>query len=165
MGFLWWSDKEKPSPSNIVLESNLEVLLTQGGFYRDSGSNLRIKKQFIEIPVNHDPLVWMPGVPNTGSMDPNFDEGHNNILIRGYVSIDRGIICGWLHDRWVTNRKEAANIVVMFDGIKTLIHRIVDVRYDSSGRYWTTKGDNNSSNDRYKWRDDHLWYLSIGTIY
>ncbi len=116
----------------------------------------------LSIPFTHPPKVWIPPIPNTDSMDPVMDCQHNNILIQGMDKENQRIMVNWIAEEWFS--KQMGNVVV-YQADMLIIHRLVKVEYDEDGRVFTFKGDNNTSDDPYRVRDDDIKYLSIGTIY
>ncbi len=176
--FQWLADlfggsgegKEHPSPSDIIKQESISELVVNG-IYRtddpDPHKMHRVSVANLHIPFTEDPYVWLPSVADTGSMDPNQDYGHNNMLIAGYDSANHQIMLDWLATAWEDDIINAANIVVMRsdDGLYFLLHRLVEMGTDDQGRYWRTRGDNNKLIDPPVWRDRNLEWLVIATLY
>lgn len=116
------------------------------------------------------PKAWIPPIPGTGSMLPNFSHEHNNILISGSNAIDQAEIIDHL---------QVGDIVVYrimdkmtddpWDFTKAhkfyAIHRIVEIGEDHSGKTYRFKGDNNPIGDPYLARQKNILWISIGTIF
>ena len=49
------------------------------------------------------------------------------------------------------------------DGV--IIHRIIEIKEDESGKYFVMKGDNNPRSDPEKVRFDQIRYVLVGVIY
>ncbi len=146
---------ERPSPSDIVPETSITIYEALG--------QVIINVAKLNIPFIKSPKVWMPSIPDTGSMDPGFDFGHNNILIAGADELD--------HLRLINFLKVGDIAVYRIPPDYSLsaeiyaIHRIVEIGKDSEGRYFRFQGDNNAVKDQYKVRDENILWLCIGTIY
>jgi len=143
---------EIPSPSDIVPKDSISIIDT----------NVVIDLTKLNIPFTKSPKIWIPDIPDTGSMDPNFDSEHNNILIQGADEPNQKILVDWLAEQ---TEKEFHNIAVYNNNHLYAIHRVIGVAYDKEGRYFTFKGDNNPTNDPYPVRDFHIQWVSIGTIF
>ena len=116
------------------------------------------------------PKVWIPPIPETGSMLPNFSHEHNNILIAGSNKADHAKIIEHL---------QVGDIAVFrimvdpnddpADFLKPpafyAIQRIVVIDYDREGKFYRFKGDNNSIRDPYKAYSHNILWVSIGTIF
>jgi len=137
---------ELPSPSDIVPRNM--IVIEEG--------RVIVNLHAINISLKQPPRVWIPPIPDTGSMDAVFDAGHNNILIAGQSKVD--------HQKIIDFIKEGDIAVYMHPSLYA-IHRVVKIGQDNEGRYFIFKGDNNVPNDPYKVRDSMIRYLSIGTIY
>ncbi len=145
-----WLDKlfgtgERPSPSDWVLNS-LEL--------NDWINNFPWQR--LRVSLVQKPLVWVPDIPDTNSMDGVFDIGNNNILIAGANRLDHQALIDTLI---------IGDIAVYQIPQTCAIHRIIGIKNDGVGRYFKFKGDNNTSSDPYKIRDCDIKWISIGTIY
>ena len=141
---------ERPSPGDIVPLSSI----------RHINSNVVIDLAHLNIPLKTPPKVWIPSIPDSGSMDQTFDTEHNNILIAGSDREDHQVLI----DRLIVG--DIA--VYSFDGVNSVIHRIVRKGIDEEGRYFIFQGDNlvtNPKPDPGKVRDSQILWVSIGTIY
>ena len=120
--------------------------------------------------LSKPPKVWIPPVPSTGSMLPNFGHEHNNILVAGATDADHWKIIDHLQvgDIAVYRIMENLNDSPA-DYSKThifyAVHRIVEVDSDSIGKYYRFKGDNNSVKDPYKVYPHNILWASIGVIF
>ena len=87
----------------------------------------------------------------TRSMDPVLDSDSNAIEIipESYEDIQIGDI--------VSYHSEITNSVV--------VHRVVNIGYDSNGIYFTFKGDNNKSNDPERVRFEQIKRIVVGILY
>lgn len=148
---------ERSSPSDILPQDAIGIV--QGEFV----NSIELDLYKLNIPFTKPPKVWIPGIPDTGSMDPGMDAEHNNILIAGDTVAQQQILRDWLEVQ------PAGNIVVyrIDESNKQMyaIHRIVKVERDKEGIKYTLKGDNNNKNDPYPVRSEHIQWLSIGVIY
>ena len=140
---------EKPDPSDIVPRDSIMFLEDVGQISID------LKK--LNIPFTKTPKVWIPSIPDTGSMEPAFDAGHNNILIAGVDKANQAILVDFL--------KVGDIAVYKIPNLIYAIHRIVKIEWDDEGRFFTFRGDNNSADDPYPVWDKHIQWLSLGTIY
>ena len=141
-----------PSPSDIVPHAGIIHWAT------DNKVEVALKK--LNIPFNKSVKVWIPSIPDTGSMDPIMDAEHNNILIAGADEGEHRILLHWL------SQQPPGNIVVYRIPDKIYaIHRIVKVEHDDEGVKYTLRGDNNPVADPYTVRDANIEWLCIGTIY
>lgn len=84
----------------------------------------------------------------TGSMRPVLDSDSNGIRI-----IPKS-----------ENQLKTGDIVTYEQGNDLIVHRIVEIGEDSEGRYFITKGDNNSADDG-KIRFSQIRYVTIGVLY
>lgn len=84
----------------------------------------------------------------SGSMKPVLDSDSNGIRI--IPKSDEQIKVG--------------DIVTYESGNDLIVHRIVETGEDSAGRYFITKGDNNSADDG-KIRFSQIRYITIGVLY
>jgi len=140
---------ERPSPSNIVPEGNIRHDITANLILVSVGG--------LNIPFAKPPKVWIPPIPDSNSMDPAFDHGHNNILIAGADIFEQIKMVDFL---------KAGDIAVYeVETGRPIIHRIVKIGQDSQGRYFRFQGDNNTVKDPYKVRDENIQWLCIGTIF
>lgn len=160
MGLLGWianlfrSVKDKPSSSDIVPEGNIRY---------GEGSNLvLVSLGGLNIPFTKLPKVWIPPIPDTNSMDPSCDFGHNNILIQGCDPDNQKIMLDFIKvgDICVYRIPLGDNPYGFY-----ALHRIVRTGADSKGRWFKFKGDNVGWLDPYTARDENIEYLCIGTIF
>ena len=127
-------------------------------------SAITVNKKQIQssLGLSQEPLVWMPEIPDTNSMDGVFDYGNNNILIAGAIPEDH---------KKIVDRLSVGDIAVyqVYPDDYTIgyaIHRVIDINQDDEGEYYTFRGDNNASiDDPWKVRPNMVQYISVGTIY
>lgn len=143
---LFGTTTEKPSPSDILPTQGIQV----------AGNTILLNLGCLNIPLTKPPKVWIPEIPDTNSMDGAFDIGHNNLLIAGATEEDQKVIVNFI---------KVGDVVVYLHPHFYAIHRIVEIGNDADGRYFIFKGDNNPTHDPYRVRDEHIQWLSIGTIY
>jgi len=106
------------------------------------------------LPFLHK--VWMPSIPDTNSMIPTFDVGHNNILVAGIDKREQKKLVDFL---------KVGHIAVYQNDYGKVIHRIVKIEHDEIGRKFTFRGDNCVIDDPCIVRDEHIKWISLGTIY
>lgn len=135
-----------PSASDIVPTNNITCV----------GDKVEISLNNLNIPFTKPPKVWIPPIPDTNSMDPSFDFGHNNILIAGVDEDNQRILVDFL---------KVGDVAVYQNPQLYAIHRIVRIEFDDVGRKFTFRGDNNASDDPYPVRDEHIQWICIGTIF
>ena len=145
---------EVPSPSDIV---------PLAGIYHDGQGIATVDLRKLNIGLRLPPQVWIPEIPDTGSMDPVFDAGNNNILIAGQDAGDHLLI---------TRAVQVGDIVVARippdynePAQYYVIHRVWQMGMDDQGIYYILKGDHNPVDDGIKVRPEELLWLSVGTIY
>lgn len=139
---------ERPSPSDIVPAMSINIL---------PGSKVQIDLANINIPLDFPPVVWIPSIPDTNSMDGAFDYGHNNILIAGSTEQDQKRIVDFI--------KVGDVAVYKIPGTIYAIHRVIAIGSDAEGKWFKFKGDNNAVADPNVARAFHITHISIGTIY
>ena len=151
--FVW--SPEVSSPSDIV---------PRDGIYYNGDGLLTVDLRKMYIELDKPPSVWIPDIPDTGSMDPVFDSEHNNILISGQTLED--------HEKIVKSIKLGDIVVARIPPDYALpstyyvIHRVWKIGQDyDSGIYYILKGDHNQGDDGIKVRAKNILHLSIGTIY
>lgn len=137
---------DQPSASDIIPRGNME----------QKANRIEISLDSINVPFTRPPKVWMPSIPDTNSMDPAFDHGHNNILIAGVDQENQRILVNFL---------KVGDVAVYRNPQMYAIHRIITIGHDRLGRYFRFKGDNSIVRDPFKVRDSQIQWLSIGTIY
>ncbi len=153
---LFTAGTERPSPSDIVPKDSIGIVAADK-------LSILIDLTKLNIPFGTPPKVWVPDIPDTGSMDPNFDHEHNNILIAGADEADHKRLIDFIKVgdiavyRIPPDFSQPARIYA--------IHRIVKIGKDSQRRYFVFKGDNNASSDPYKVRDNEILWVSISTIF
>lgn len=97
------------------------------------------------------PGIWLTEPADTNSMDPTVDAGHTMILTDNFRVED--LVPGDI-------------VAYEIPGQPSLIlHRIVGVETDATGRKWKLKGDNNHYPDPYEVRDENIRWLKVGIIY
>jgi hypothetical protein len=103
-----------------------------------------------KVVIEMDNVQWA-SYADTHSMEPVLKAGANGLELipKSAADIHVGDIVAY-HADWS-------------DGL--IVHRVVDSGYDASGRYFTLKGDNNSSADPGKVRFSQIEYVLIGVIY
>lgn len=147
---------ELASPSDIV---------PLAGIYHDGEGVVTVDLRKLNIEgLSSYPSVWIPEVPDTGSMDPVFDAESNNILIAGRTPEDRARIARAvkLGDIVVAHDPPGENIR---EGDYYVIHRVWQIGSDELGVYYVLKGDHNTTDDGVKVRPEGILWLSVGTIY
>ena len=150
---LFKSGSEKPSPSDIVKRDAISFVV----------SNLIVNLTRLNIPFSQMPKVWICSVPDTNSMDPGFDYGHNNILVAGADEADHKIMIDFLKVGDIAVYRIPPDLSQPAKAY--MIHRIVEISKDNEGRFFRFRGDNNSSRDLYKVRDENILWLCAGTIF
>jgi len=136
-----------PSPSDIIQPTGIIADEYAGKVIVDLRQN----------NIGLDKLkVWIPTIPDTNSMDPNFDHEHNNILIAGADEANQKKLVDFL---------KIGDIAVYRSPRMYAIHRIVDIGEDDKGIYFIFKGDNNYARDLYKVRTKEILWISSGTIF
>lgn len=147
------------SPSDWLLEEAISV----------ADSNVVVDTSKLIPGLNKPPKVWIPPIPGTGSMLPNFSHEHNNILIVGATKADHAKIIDHLQVGDIAVYRVMANVDDPADFSKAhkfyAIHRIVSIGVDDKGIFYRFKGDNNAVKDPYKVREKHILWVSIGTIF
>lgn len=113
-----------------------------------SENQIKVEKE--RIVINLENALWSR-FTDTNSMDPVIDKGANTIQIipRNEADIHIGDI--------VSYKSEYASDVI--------IHRVVDIGYDSKGWYAIMKGDNNSREDPGKIRFNQIKRITVAVIY
>jgi hypothetical protein len=154
---------ERPSPSDIVPLDSIRVVAADK-------LSLIIDLTRLNILFAKPPRVWIPDVPDTNSMIPNFDHEHNNILIAGADEWEHFKLIDFLKVgdiavyRIMENSEDNPN-----DFSKPhrfyAIHRIVSVRKHNGAREFKFKGDNNTAADPWWVKEKEILWVSIGTIY
>lgn len=139
--------REKPSPSDIVKREAFH--------YDDQTGILTIDFKLTNIQLDEIPKLWIPSIPDTGSMDPVFDFGHSNLLLSGRNPEDHQRIIDFI-------AQQPGNIAVYQP--QNYIHRIARVSHDELGRYFKFRGDNNLRDDTNKVRDGDINHVYAGTI-
>lgn len=140
----------KGIPSDIIPRNAIKI----------DGKKVIIDTEKMSIGLK-DYTIWIPEIPPTKSMKPNFGEGNNNILIYPNSKEDKEKLASWL---WWETRHGKDNVAV-YQGYRSIIHRCIKVAYDHSGRFFKFRGDNNISSDRKKVRDKDILAISIGNIH
>lgn len=139
--------RDKPSPSDI--------LKREAFHYDDATGILTIDFTKTNIPFRKVPELWIPTIPDTNSMDPVFDYGHNNLLLSGRDAEDHQKLVEFM-------ARHPGNIAVYQP--QNIIHRVVEIGEDSQGRFFKFRGDNNVRGDSYKIRDANISHLYAGSI-
>lgn len=107
--------------------------------------NIHVYKDKIVIDI---PESSMSRYADTGSMKPVFDKGANGIRI--VPSSEAQIHVGDI-------------ITFERDGI-FIVHRVIEIGEDNEGKYFITRGDNNSENDG-KVRFTDVKYVTVAVVY
>ncbi len=141
----------KGKPSDIIPREAITI----------EGKKVIIDTEKMTIGFKDDYLIYIPEIPPTKSMKPNFGEGNNNILIYPNSDEDKKRLVRWLW--WET--KHGKDNVAVYQGYRSIIHRCIKVAYDRSGRFFKFRGDNNLSSDHKKVRDKDILAISIGNIH
>ena len=137
---------ERPSPGDWVPSVAISV----------SDDKIIIDLKRLNLGLDETPIVWIPEIPDTNSMDGVFDIGNNNILIAGRNDADQ--------EKLVESLR-VGDIAVYKTPSMYAIHRIVEINEDGEGKYFRFKGDNNASKDPDKVRPNQVTWVSVGTIY
>ena len=140
------SGKERPSPQNWLPREAIHIV----------NNSIMINLFKLKVPIEN-PLVWIPSIPNTNSMDGVFDTGNNNLLIAGSNKDD--------HKKLTQHLAVGDVAVYHIEGKRPVIHRIVEINQDEKGLYFIFKGDNNTVKDKPRVRESEVTYVSVGTIY
>ncbi len=142
--------QERPSPGDWQPEAGIS--------YDQSTGVLAIDLMKLNVNLSAPPVVILPGVPNTNSMDPVFDEGNQNILIQGANGPDMDALRKAL---------KVGDVAVYVDGQGGyIIHRISRIYWDGQGQVLRFMGDNNAGiEDEQIVRLENIAYVSIGAIY
>lgn len=166
MSFNWLkriftSGLEKPSPSDFIQETGILLDNYSAKIIIDLHQN--------NIGLVKQPKVWIPSIPDTNSMDPGFDFGHNNILIAGADELDHKRLINFIKVGDIAVYRMTNLIDSPGDFSKPYsfyaIHRIVEIGKDSEGRYFRFQGDNNAVKDPYKARDKNILWVAIGVVF
>ena len=138
--------RERHSPSDIVKREAFH--------YDDQTGILTIDFKLTNIQLDETPKLWIPSIPDTGSMDPVFDYGHSNLLLSGRNPTELQRIIDFI--------AQPGNIAVYQP--QNYIHRIVSISQDELGRFFKFRGDNNLRDDPGKVRDADIKHVYAGTI-
>ena len=152
---------EQPSPSDIFRGEKVSQLFREGTYY-ESGLYKRVKKELLNIPFEEDPELWISPIPDTNSMDPVFDKGHNNLYIRGFTGIDQQIMINWIALQYAKGSRDI--LVYKLGSDRPIVHRVSRMEDDIIGRRWWFKGDNNMVEDPKPATDAEIEWLYAGTI-
>jgi len=155
----------KPSPLEL---SPSDWVKSEGIKAVDNNVVVDISKLLVKM--SKPPKVWIPPIPCTGSMLPNFSHEHNNILIAGSTKSDHAKIIDHLQVGDIAVYRIMANpsddpADFSKPHVLYAIHRIIRVDTDSVGKFYRFKGDNNSMRDPYKVYPHNILWVSIGTIF
>ncbi len=144
----WFSGKtvDRLSPSDMLPEGSIKL----------QGNALIVFLNSLNIPFTLPPQVWYPGVPDTDSMDPVFDIGHNNILIKGADAYNQQILIDFIKPGDIA----VYNYLGMY-----VIHRIIAERNNKGIREFKFKGDNNSRPDPYWVPFEYVTWVSLGILH
>ena len=161
---------EKPSPADIVPQSSIAVI----------NNKISIDVLQLNIPFTQTPKILpIMEIPDTGSMDGLFDYGNNNLYIKPADEANHKIMVDWIAQTWLDSQglqtvdavtritvNEADDPNDFYKVAKWYaIHRLVEVGYDTQGRYFWFAGVNNPARDPFLARDINVLYLNIGTIF
>ncbi len=117
------------------------------------GPHQRILDHQVEIQpdrvVLHLPNVQFAGFTATHSMDPVIDSDSNALEIVPQTEND-------IHVGDIVSYRYKEDI---------LIHRVIDVKKDEQGTYYTMKGDNNPSPDPIKVRFGQIQRVLVAILY
>jgi len=101
------------------------------------------------LTIKLEPSVKIFDIADTNSMDGLLDYGHNVIATDNF-----------------DKSKLAVGDIVVYQILTTkIVHRIVEITEDKSGRIYRCRGDNCIDTDPYYLRDVHLKYLVLVIIY
>ena len=109
---------------------------------------IKVYESLIILNVNNSELV---SLENTNSMDPLIDEESNIIQIKPESEEDIHI-----------------GDLVSYEDIftkKVILHRVVDIRADSLGKFFILKGDNVNSTDLIKVRFEQIKGIVVAIVY
>lgn len=115
---------------------------------RISEDQIHIYSDKIVIDVNN--ASWAQ-YANTNSMDPILDFGANGLELTPQSEDELFIGDIAAYQSKITNN--------------LIIHRIIDIKEDSKGKYFIFKGDNNKTRDPEKVRFENIKFVLIGVIY
>lgn len=112
-------------------------------------TQIQIKDNQLVLTYNKD--LYLSEYAPTKSMLPLFDKGHNGIEIipEKAKDIKIGDIIAYQSN--------------MINGL--IVHRVIDIKQDTDGLYFITKGDNNQDQDPEKIRFNQIKYILIGVLY
>lgn len=149
----------------------LAFLLILIGWYANSVYSVGVQNPFsVNSPEQYSPAdriqnqdikVYSDGVyitlknaelanyADTNSMDPFIDKGATGIEI--IPNSESEIKLG--------------DIIAFGQGSNLIIHRVIKIGEDDYGKYFVTKGDNNTENDGIKVRFDNIKYILVGVLY
>ena len=101
------------------------------------------------LTIDLAPNIKIFSIADTNSMDGLMDIGHNVIAT----------------DYFDKAKLAVGDVVVFQAGGPLIVHRIVKIREDDSGRIYRTRGDNNVDMDRFHLRNLNIKYLVLGIFY
>ena len=163
---------DKPSPADIV--PRVGILAD------DYAKKFIIDMHQVNIPFTKPPrLLPIMDIPNSKSMDGLFDYGNNNLYIKPVDEANHKIMVDWIAQTWLlSSGKQTVDAVyrIMVNDLDDpndftkphlwyAIHRLVDIGYDTEGRFFWFAGINNLARDNYPARDKNIIWLNIGTIF
>jgi len=150
--------------SGIIIGQNIAFMTDGFGFIRNVEQPYNLTKHYIGTPyprVTEDMISvskikacidgnyeWA-SFTDTGSMFPTFDYGH--FVIQKTVDEDTKLYVGDI----VTYKLED----------NMIIHRVIKIKNDSRGLYYTVKGDNIKQPDPFKVRHDMIERVVVAVIY
>lgn len=104
-----------------------------------------------KLTLTYNTNLYLSEYAPTKSMLPLFDSGHNGIEIipQKASDIKIGDIIAYQSD--------------IVNGL--VVHRVIDVKQDDKGAYFTLKGDNNTEQDPEKVRFNQIKFILIGVLY
>ncbi len=144
---------ERPSSSDIVPTD--KITYQDGIIKADIREIIGLSKSPVMFPL-------LP-IPDSNSMDPDFDTGNKNIYIAGADQADQQCLIDWLYQEYLKGNKNS--VVYQVPGYNPIIHRVYSVFVDKGVRVWRMKGDNNPRPDLLAASDEDIKYLHIGTIF
>lgn len=104
-----------------------------------------------KLTLTYNADLYISEYASTKSMLPLFDMGHNGIEVIPQKTSD--IKIGDI----IAYQSDIANGLV--------VHRVIDIKQDDQGVYFTLKGDNNQESDPEKVRFNQIKFVLIGVLY
>ena len=136
-----------PHPSDWVRAGAMEYDSATGILIIDFWKGLNVS-------LDEPPNMWIPEIPDTGSMLPVFGKGNNNLLLSGKNPSD--------HQKLIDFAKEG-DIAVYRTAKFYAIHRIKRIAFGVIKKY-IFRGDNNGVDDPDAALPEEIQYVAVGMI-